>query len=114
MPGALCAFGLIAALAAVLQFSLRAYVPGSLEPGGFTLANFTALAEAALRAGLPRHALDLRIDGIVHAGARLSRRLRAGADKEPGPQIGHSDHRGDAAVPRRGGAHLFLDRRARQ
>lgn len=42
-PAALCAFGLVAALAAVFQFSLRAYVPGSLEPGGLTLANFAAL-----------------------------------------------------------------------
>src|ERR1035441_2043217 len=42
-PALLCAFGLVAALAAVLQFSLRAYVPGSLDPGGFTLANFTDL-----------------------------------------------------------------------
>ena len=30
-------------MAAVLQFSVRAYVPGSLEPGGLTLGNFTAL-----------------------------------------------------------------------
>ena len=30
-------------MAAVLQFSLRAYIPGSLEPGGLTLANFAAL-----------------------------------------------------------------------
>jgi putative spermidine/putrescine transport system permease protein len=43
MPAALCAMGLIAALATVLQYSLRAYVPGSLEAGGLTLANFTAL-----------------------------------------------------------------------
>src|SRR3954453_14566283 len=42
-PAALCALGFTAALAAVMQYSLRAYVPGSLEPGGFTLANFTAL-----------------------------------------------------------------------
>jgi len=42
-PAALCAFGFIAALAAVMQYSLRAYVPASLEPGGFTLANFAAL-----------------------------------------------------------------------
>ncbi len=40
---ALCALGLIAALAAVFQFSLRAYIPGSLEPGGLTFENFTAL-----------------------------------------------------------------------
>jgi putative spermidine/putrescine transport system permease protein len=42
-PAALCALGLMAAMAAVFQFSLRAYVPGSLEPGGFTLANFAGL-----------------------------------------------------------------------
>ena len=42
-PAVLCAFGLVAAMAAVLQFSLRAHVPGSLDPGGFTLANFTDL-----------------------------------------------------------------------
>jgi putative spermidine/putrescine transport system permease protein len=42
-PAALCAFGFLAAMAAVLQFSLRAYVPGSLDPGGFTLANFADL-----------------------------------------------------------------------
>jgi putative spermidine/putrescine transport system permease protein len=42
-PAVLCAFGLLAAMATVVQFSLRAYVPGSLEPGGFTLANFTDL-----------------------------------------------------------------------
>src|SRR5438876_2753632 len=42
-PAALCAIGFACALAAVMQYSLRAHVPGSLEPGGFTLANFTAL-----------------------------------------------------------------------
>jgi putative spermidine/putrescine transport system permease protein len=42
-PATLCALGLVVAMAAVLQFSLRAYIPGSLEPGGFTLANFSAL-----------------------------------------------------------------------
>jgi putative spermidine/putrescine transport system permease protein len=44
-PAVLCAIGFTAALGAVLQYSLRAYVPGSLEPGGFTLANFTALLQ---------------------------------------------------------------------
>ncbi|HEY7661608.1 MAG TPA: ABC transporter permease [Xanthobacteraceae bacterium] len=43
IPAALCALGFLAALAAVMQYSLRAYVPGSLEAGGFTLANFAAL-----------------------------------------------------------------------
>jgi putative spermidine/putrescine transport system permease protein len=42
-PAALCAVAFVAAMAAVLQYSLNAYVPGSLEVGGFTLANFTAL-----------------------------------------------------------------------
>jgi putative spermidine/putrescine transport system permease protein len=42
-PAVLCSIAFLAAMAAVLQFSLRAYVPGSLEPGGFTLANFTDL-----------------------------------------------------------------------
>jgi putative spermidine/putrescine transport system permease protein len=42
-PAALCAFGFLAAMAAVLQYSVRAFVPGSLEPGGFTLENFADL-----------------------------------------------------------------------
>jgi putative spermidine/putrescine transport system permease protein len=42
-PAALCAIAFVAAMAAVLQYSLRAYVPGSLDPGGFTLANFADL-----------------------------------------------------------------------
>ncbi|WP_420966036.1 ABC transporter permease [Bradyrhizobium sp. B120] len=42
-PAALCAIGFLAAMVAVLQYSLRAYVPGSLDPGGFTLANFADL-----------------------------------------------------------------------
>lgn len=42
-PAALCAFGFLVAMAAVLQYSVRAYIPGSLEPGGLTLANFAAL-----------------------------------------------------------------------
>jgi putative spermidine/putrescine transport system permease protein len=42
-PAALCAIAFVAAMAAVLQFSVRAYIPGSLEPGGFTLVNFAAL-----------------------------------------------------------------------
>jgi putative spermidine/putrescine transport system permease protein len=42
-PAVLCALAFLAALATVMQYSLRAYVPGSLEAGGFTLANFAAL-----------------------------------------------------------------------
>jgi putative spermidine/putrescine transport system permease protein len=42
-PAALCAVGFVAAMGAVLQYSLREFVPGSLDPGGFTLANFADL-----------------------------------------------------------------------
>jgi putative spermidine/putrescine transport system permease protein len=42
-PGVLCALAFLAALAAVMQYSVRAYVPGSLDVGGFTLDNFAAL-----------------------------------------------------------------------
>jgi putative spermidine/putrescine transport system permease protein len=42
-PSVLCALAFAAALAAVMQYSVRAYVPGSLEPGSFTLDNFAAL-----------------------------------------------------------------------
>src|SRR5690242_18912083 len=42
-PAALCALGFLAAMATVLQYSLRAYVPGSLEAGGLTFDNFAAL-----------------------------------------------------------------------
>jgi putative spermidine/putrescine transport system permease protein len=42
-PAALVALGLTAAMAAILQYSVRAYVPGSLDVGGLTLENFTAL-----------------------------------------------------------------------
>jgi putative spermidine/putrescine transport system permease protein len=42
-PAAVCALGFMLALATVLQYSLRAFVPGLLEAGGFTLANFAAL-----------------------------------------------------------------------
>src|SRR5437763_16850654 len=44
-PALLCAIGFGAALAAVLQYSVRDYIPGSLEAGGFTLGNFAALAK---------------------------------------------------------------------
>jgi putative spermidine/putrescine transport system permease protein len=42
-PAAFCAFAFLAAMTAVLQYSVRAFIPGSLEPGGLTLANFAAL-----------------------------------------------------------------------
>lgn len=42
-PATLAAIASAAALAAILQYAFRAYVPGSLDPGGLTLDNFFAL-----------------------------------------------------------------------
>jgi putative spermidine/putrescine transport system permease protein len=42
-PAGLVALSLAAALAAVFQYSVRTYIPGSLDVGGFTLDNFAAL-----------------------------------------------------------------------
>ncbi|MGJ4946473.1 ABC transporter permease [Bradyrhizobium sp. HKCCYLS1011] len=42
-PAGLVALGLAAAMAAVFQYSIRAYIPGSLGVGGFTLQNFAAM-----------------------------------------------------------------------
>jgi len=43
IPAAICAVVYVVAMATVLQLSLRTYVPGSLNPGDLTLANFIAL-----------------------------------------------------------------------
>lgn len=45
LPSVLVALGICIALLSVFQFSLRAYIPGSLEVGGLTLANFTGLSK---------------------------------------------------------------------
>lgn len=45
-PSILIAFGIAASFLAIIQYSLRAHVPGSLDPGGFTLENFTTLWKA--------------------------------------------------------------------
>lgn len=42
-PAGLVAVSLLAAMAVVFQYSVRAYIPGSLDVGGFTLQNFAAL-----------------------------------------------------------------------
>ena len=112
-PAALCALGFVAAMVAVLQFSLRAYIPGSLEPGGLTLTNFAAL----LRPLYGRVFLDTvwicfitavctLVIGypVAYALVRAKRVL----------EIGDANHRRDAALSRRGGADLFLDRGARK
>lgn len=46
-PSILIAFGITASFVAIIQYSLRAHVPGSLDPGGFTLDNFTTLWHVA-------------------------------------------------------------------
>jgi len=43
LPSALTALGLAVALLTVLQYSVRAFIPGSLEVGGLTLGNFQDL-----------------------------------------------------------------------
>ncbi len=45
-PAVFVALGTCVALMTVFQFSLRAYVPGSLDVGGFTLANFSGLTKS--------------------------------------------------------------------
>lgn len=45
-PAGLVALSLVAAIAAVFQYSVRVYIPGSLEVGGFTLHNFADLLHA--------------------------------------------------------------------
>jgi putative spermidine/putrescine transport system permease protein len=42
-PALICAGVLLASLAAILNYSVRAHIPGSLDPGGLTLDNFAAL-----------------------------------------------------------------------
>jgi putative spermidine/putrescine transport system permease protein len=42
-PGVLAAIVFVAAMAAVLQYSVRVHIPGSLEVGGLTADNFTAM-----------------------------------------------------------------------
>ena len=42
-PAAICAMIYVCAMVTILQFSMREFIPGSLIPGGLTLANFTAL-----------------------------------------------------------------------
>ncbi|SHJ93781.1 putative spermidine/putrescine transport system permease protein [Aureimonas altamirensis DSM 21988] len=45
-PSILIAFGIAASFLAIVQYSFRAHIPGSLDPGGLTLDNFTTLLKA--------------------------------------------------------------------
>lgn len=42
-PALLVAIGFAASMAAILQYSFLTYIPGELQPGGFTFANFLDL-----------------------------------------------------------------------
>lgn len=44
-PAVLCACIFLAAMAAVMQYSIRGFIPGSLDVRGWTLDNFAALAK---------------------------------------------------------------------
>lgn len=45
-PAAFIALCIAVSLIAVLQFSFRAFIPGSLDVGGFTFANFTGMTKS--------------------------------------------------------------------
>jgi len=45
-PAVIVAVGIAVSLLAVLQYSFRAFVPGSLDVGGFTFANFTGMGKS--------------------------------------------------------------------
>ena len=72
-PAALCALGFLAAMAAVLQYSLRAYVPGLARGRRLHARQLHRAAEAALCARLPRHGLDLLSHRGLHAPGRAIR-----------------------------------------
>ena len=45
-PAVIVAMGIAVSLAAVFQFSFRAFVPGSLDVGGLTFANFSGMGKS--------------------------------------------------------------------
>lgn len=63
-PSVIVALCICVALLTVFQFSLRAYIPGSLDVGGFTLANFTGMGRSIYRDAL-RNTLVLSIETMV-------------------------------------------------
>lgn len=63
-PSVIVALCICVALLTVLQFSLRAYIPGSLDVGGFTLANFTGMGRSVYWDAL-RNTLVLSIETMV-------------------------------------------------
>ena len=113
-PAVLCALVFAAALgggAAVQPAGLCAGLAGA---GGLDARKLHGAPAAALRAGVSGNGVDLLSHRILYAHRRISARLCAGARQERCAQVGDpGDHR-HPAVPRRGGAHLFVDCRARQ
>ncbi len=63
-PSAIVALCICVTLFTVFQFSLRAFIPGSLDVGGFTLANFTGMDKSLYRDAL-RNTLVLSIETTV-------------------------------------------------
>ena len=63
-PSVIVALCICVALLTVFQFSLRAYIPGSLDVGGFTLANFTGMGRSIYLDAL-RNTLVLSIETMV-------------------------------------------------
>ncbi|QGZ64700.1 ABC transporter permease [Paraburkholderia acidisoli] len=63
-PAVIVAISTCAALLTVLQFSLRAYVPGSLDVGGFTLDNFSGLTKSIYLSALG-NTLRLSVETMV-------------------------------------------------
>ena len=113
-PAALCAIVYAIAMATVLQFSVRAYIPGSLNPGGLTLANFAAM----LKPLYARVFLDtvwicfltafftlIVSYPLAYALVHVRHSLLKSGDP---------DHRDHAALSRRSGAYVFVDHRVRQ
>ncbi|WP_409373478.1 ABC transporter permease [Paraburkholderia caribensis] len=63
-PAVIVAIGTCSALMTVLQFSLRTYVPGSLDVGGFTLDNFSGLMKSIYLSALG-NTLCLSVETMV-------------------------------------------------
>ena len=110
-PAAICAVVYVVAMATVLQLSLRTYVPGSLDPGDLTLANFIALLKPLYARVFLQHGVDLLSYRVRHVDRQLSVGLRAGPYPKPARQVSDFDHSHHATLPRRGRADLFLDNR---
>jgi putative spermidine/putrescine transport system permease protein len=73
-PAGLIALCICVSMAAVLQFSVRAFIPGSLDVGGLTLANFTGLGKSVYLSAFA-NTLLLSIETTAYAMVRVRNRL---------------------------------------